>query len=385
MEVYLDNSATTRPFDRAIDAMVACMQNGYYNPSALYKPAVAAEHAVKSAREIVAASVQADPQQVVFTSGGTEADNLAILGHLMQVRKAGDVLYTAAEHPAVKAACKEAARYGHQPREIPLTACGRLDLAALESMLGEQTRMICVMQVCNETGVVMPLESVAALRDRLAPQAAIHVDGVQGYLRVPFSMRALGVQSYAVSAHKIHGPKGVGALVFRPGHRLRPLTFGGGQQGDLRSGTENTVGIAGFAAAVQAFPPLAEVSAHLASLKQRLFDELSGAIPAMQVLGAKPGEADAAAHILYAALPPVRAETMVHALAESGVLVGTGSACASRKPKHSDVLAAMRISPAAMESAIRMSFSINNTMDEVAYAAEQIIRQYQFLARFTRR
>ncbi|MEA5000120.1 MAG: cysteine desulfurase family protein [Candidatus Limiplasma sp.] len=385
MTVYLDNSATTQPFEQVIQAVAHSMQEGYYNPSALYRPAVEVERSLKAAREVIAATVGAQQQQVLFTSGGTEADNLAVLGHLMLARQAGDVLYTAAEHPAVKAACRQAARYGHQPREIPLTESGRLDLSALEAMLGERTRLICVMQVCNETGVIMPLKAVVALRDRLAPQAAIHVDGVQGYLRIPFSMRQLGVQSYAISAHKIHGPKGVGALVLGQGHRLQPIQVGGGQQGDLRSGTENTAGIAGFAAAVTAYPSQAYTSEHLASLKQAAYAALSEGIPSMRVLGAMPGEEDSAPHILYASFPPVRAETMVHALAEHGVMVGTGSACSSRKSKRSEVLTAMRVPPAIIDSSIRLSFSVTNTAEEISAAMTEFVQQYQLLARFTRR
>ena len=229
MEVYLDNSATTRPCEQAIEAITASMRNGYYNPSALYGKAVETERALAEARKTITASVQAGDADVVFTSGGTESDNLAILGYLRGVREQGKVLFSAAEHPAVKNACREAAaRYGHTAEEIPLDSRGSLDLTALERQITSDTRLICVMQVCNETGIIMPLSRVVALRDRLAPNAAIHVDGVQGYLRVPFSMRELGVQSYAVSAHKVHGPKGVGALIIRWGHRLYPRSRSSG-------------------------------------------------------------------------------------------------------------------------------------------------------------
>ncbi len=386
MEIYLDNSATTRPCDAAVAAMLDSMHNGYYNPSALYKQAVDVERMLKTAREEIARPIEADERQVIFTAGGTESDNLAIMGCLMQYREAGEVLYSAAEHPAVKAACQEAAAlYGHTAREIPLTSRGTIDLAALERMLHPRVYLICVMQVCNETGVVMPLEAVVALRDQLACKAAIHVDGVQGYLRVPFSMKKLKVQSYAISAHKLHGPKGIGALVTAPGHRLRPLMLGGGQQMGMRSGTENTVGIAGFAAAVKHHMPIQAAMNHLAQLKQAVFETLAAAIPQMHVLGAQPGEADAAPHILYASFAPVRAETLVHALAEEGIMVGTGSACSSRKHKRSAVLTAMGISPAAIDSSLRISFSTQNTRDEVLLAAEKLITHYQMLARFTRR
>ncbi|MEA5016479.1 MAG: aminotransferase class V-fold PLP-dependent enzyme, partial [Candidatus Limiplasma sp.] len=182
MLVYLDNAATTKPFEEAVSAVAACMLECYWNPSSPYAPAIKAERELALARQAVAQSVGASEKEVLLTSGGTESDNLAIIGHMAGQRKDGVILYTAAEHPAVKNACLEAAAlHGHLAREIPLTPDGSLDLTALEGMLEERVRLICVMQVCNETGVIMPLEKVVALRDRLAPQAAIHVDGVQGY------------------------------------------------------------------------------------------------------------------------------------------------------------------------------------------------------------
>jgi len=385
-EVYLDNSATTKPCEEAMAAMAAAMERGYYNPSALYRQAVEAERAIGKARAAVAAPVEANADGVLFTSGGTESDNLAIQGCLLAARGSGAVLYSAAEHPAVKNACVEAAkRYGHTAVEIPLTARGVVDTDALRVLLSPEVKLICVMQVSNETGAVMPLEEVIALRDELAPKAAIHVDGVQGYLRVPFSMKRLNVQSYAVSAHKVHGPKGVGALMLQKGYRIQPLLLGGGQQGNLRSGTENTPGITAFAAAVDSFPRVTEAQKRLFRLKKQMTEDLSAAIPLFQAFGPALLDADAALHILYAAFPPVRAETMVHALETVGVLAGTGSACSSHGKHISATLQAMGVKPELMQSAVRFSFSVYNTPEEIAYAVEQIIKQYQLLARFTRR
>ncbi len=384
MQAYLDNSATTKPCQACVDAMVRSMQEDYYNPSALYAPAMKGEQILKDAAAAVAMQVGSDQKHVVFTSGGTESDNLAIFGYMQLNRDGGDILYSAAEHAAVRLACEEAAkRYGCQTREIPLTAEGSLDLAALEAMLSNQTRMICVMQVCNETGVIMPLEDVCRLRDRLAPKAAIHVDGVQGFLRVPFSMKKLPVDSYAISAHKFHGPKGVGALVWREGFRFKPMLIGGGQQNDRRSGTENTVGIAGMGAAVKAYP--GDGSRHMLALKKQLLEMLSERLPDMQLLGLPANDPASAPHILNVAFPPVRAETLLHALEMDGVIVGTGSACSSKKGKHSHVLSAMKATPAVMESAIRISLCPDNTQEEMAYTAEAIAKQVEMLRRYVRR
>lgn len=382
--VYLDNSATTKPSQACVDAMNESMLSNYFNPSALYAPAMHAERAMTEARKVIAAALQANEKNVIFTSGGTESDNLAIWGWLQGQRKPGEVLYTAAEHAAVKNACLEAEnRFGSKAREIPLTQTGSVDLDALEEMLGENTQLICVMHVCNETGVIMPLEEICSLRDRLAPQAAIHVDGVQGFLRVPFSFRKWKVQSYALSAHKIHGPKGVGALVLRDGHRIRPQIAGGGQQNNLRSGTENTVGIAGLKAAVESYPQ--NGLNYMTELKIELLRLLRDALPEMQVVGLPADDPMSAGHILNAAFPPVRAETLLHALESDGILVGTGSACSSKKGKHSSVLAAMKCSNAVMDGAIRISLCPKNTMEEMKLTAEKIIEKVSMLRRFTRR
>ena len=384
MQVYLDNSATTRPCEAAVEAMVKSMREDYYNPSALYAPAMRGEEILKNAAAAIGAAVGSDAKHVVFTSGGTESDNLAIFGHMQLNRDGGEILYSAAEHAAVRLACEEAAvRFGCTAREIPLTAEGSVDLFALESMLSQRTRMICVMQVCNETGVIMPLKEICQLRARLCPKAAIHVDGVQGFLRVPFSMKQLPVDSYAISAHKFHGPKGVGALVWREGFRFKPMMIGGGQQNDRRSGTENTVGIAGMGAAVKSYPKNA--AEHMRTLKRQLVDLLRPALPDMKVLGLDTEDENNAPHILNAAFPPVRAETLLHALEAEGVIVGTGSACSSKKGKHSHVLTAMQHSPAVMESAIRFSFCPDNTQEEILYTADAIIRQVELLKRYVRR
>lgn len=384
MQVYLDNSATTRPFDEVVEAMACSMREVYYNPSALYGPAMRAERELAKARAAVAASLHAGEKNVLFTSGGTESDNLAILGYLQTQRQPGEVLYTAAEHAAVKNACLEAeSRFGCTAREIPLTADGSVNLSAMEEMLSERTRLICVMQVCNETGIIMPIAEICALRDRLAPQAAIHVDGVQGYLRVPFSFKKYKVQSYALSGHKIHGPKGVGALVLADGHRVKPQVVGGGQQNNLRSGTENTCGVAGLLAAVENYPEGAMEK--MARCKALLVELLREGLPETTILGLPPEEERSAGHILNVAFPPVRAETLLHALEADGICVGTGSACSSKKGKRSAVLIAMGCVPAAMDGAIRISLCPLNTEEEMRYTAQKIIERVGLLRRFTRR
>ncbi|MBN1778118.1 MAG: cysteine desulfurase [Clostridiales bacterium] len=382
-EIYLDNAATTKPCAEVIDAMTSSMRIGYYNPSALYKGAVEAEQALTAARTAVAAPLGMRQENVVFTSGGTESNNLGILGYLKQRKGGGTVLYSAAEHAAVRNASLEAADLGFTVKRIPLDSRGSLDLGKLSGMLDKNVRLIAVMQVCNETGIIMPIERLVSLRDRLAPQAAVHVDGVQGYLRLPVDMKRLNIQSYAVSAHKVHGPKGVGALIMNDKHKIGPLIFGGGHQRGLRAGTDNTVGAAGFAAAVKAYPVDAVQS--LYALKAEIAKEILAAVPQARIIGPKPEDTDSAPHILCVSLPPVKAETMVHALEQEGVIVGTGSACSSRSRKYSVALSSMGVSEKLMDSAVRLSFSVQNTQEEVKTAVEAIRKQYRLLSKFTRR
>ncbi len=386
MGAYLDNSATTKPCEAVLQAMVTNMQARFYNPSALYRPAMEVERDLVRARQAIAERLQTPDKSVIFTSGGTEADYLAIMGYMLAQRKGGTILMSAAEHPAVKNACKAAGELlAYTVKEIPLTKTGSLDLDALEGMMNESVRLICVMQVSNETGTIMPLKQVAALRDRLSPEAAIHVDGVQGFLRVPMSLPEMGIQSYALSAHKIHGPKGVGALVIAHGHKIRPLVVGGGQQDGVRGGTENTVGIDGFRAAIEAYPHAAYSTTHMLAMKNKMVAQLRAAIPEMVIVGAQPDDSQSAAHILMVALPPVRGETMVHALEQDEVYIGTGSACSSKRQRISPALAAMGLAPQLAESVVRISFSPHNSHDEVAYATDRIIQRYRQLSRFRRR
>ena len=377
--IYLDNSATTRVCDAAVKAAEACMTEGFFNPSALYMPSMAVEKDMNACRDAILRALDAGGDaRVVFTSGGTEADNLAILGGMEHMR-GGRVLYSAGEHPAVREACEQLKNL--TAGEIPLAADGRVRLDRLEEMLTPDTRLICVMQVNNETGAVMPIGEIAKLRDRLCPEAVLHVDGVQGFLRVPFSMRETGADSYALSGHKIHAPKGVGALVYRPRLRLNPRQVGGGQEKALRSGTENTPGIAGLRAAIEAWPKDADIR----TLKCLLFDSLKAAIPDAVYNGPDPASPLSAPHILNASLPPVRSETMLYALAGDGILVGIGSACSSHKQKVSRVLRAMGLNGLRAESALRFSLCPYNTEDEMKAAAVTAARHYDLLKKYTRR
>ena len=383
MRAYLDNSATTRPSAAVAAAVSGMLEGGWYNPSALYKPALEVQKRIDGVRDICRQAAGAAGQTVVFTSGGTEADNLALLGYLKGRRKPGRVLISSVEHPAVSACAEEIRKMGHAVEEIPAGRDGSADLVKLEEMLAEDVLMISVMQVNNETGAAEPLEAIAELRDRKAPGAAIHVDGVQGFLRMPLDFNRLGIQSYALSGHKIHGLKGTGALIVRKDHPIRPVQFGGGQEGNLRSGTENTFGIAALGEAVRTWDP--EANARMRRLKNRLREELLERIPEARVNGPAESEAACAPHILNVALVPVRSQTMLFALEGDGVYVSAGSACASRKQKISPVLKAMGVSTEQADCSLRFSLCPETTEEEIRYAAECVVKHYGMLKKFVRR
>ena len=359
-----------------------CMQAGYFNPSAVYGPALETEKMMRACRETLLRSVHARTgSQAVFTSGGTEADNLAILGRLSGMRGGGRILYSAGEHPAVKEACLAAEAMGFEAHSVPYDHTGAVDLDALEKLMTPDTRLICCMQVNNETGAIQPLSEIAALRARRAPEAHFHVDGVQGFLRVPFDMPGVQADSYALSGHKIHGPKGIGALILAPGVRVHPRALGGGQESGLRSGTENTPGIAGLLAAVEAYP----LENGMRQVKLHLWQRLREAIPDAAVNGPAPDSDLAAPHILNVSLPPVRSETMLHALEGAGIYVGMGSACSSHKQKVSAELRAMNTPQRLAESALRFSLCPENTLAEMEQVAAACGQNYAVLSKFQRR
>jgi len=377
MTAYLDNSATTQPIPAVLRAMEAVMTGGFHNPSTLYAPGLAARKRIEGFRSFLKDGWKA--RDVLFTSGGTEADNLAILGRMKTVRGRKRLLYSRGEHPAVSAPCMSLAAE-HDVRAISLHEDGTLDLDDLSALLDPDTAMICVMQVNNEVGAIQPLDEIIALRNRICPDAVIHVDGVQGFLRLPIWMKN-GIDSYAVSAHKVHGPKGTGALFLGERNRIQPQMLGGGQEFGLRSGTENTPGIAGMEAAVRNYPKASDMRL----LKLKLLELIRDEVPEVCVNGPDPKGTMACDHILNLSFPPVNAETLMHAMEGEGVFVSNGSACSSRKRTPSAVLTAMRLPKARVDSALRFSLSPYTTHDEIAYAAQSCVSAYKTLFKYKRK
>lgn len=375
--IYLDNAATTRPAAEVVQAMDAALKEGFHNPSALYAQGVSAKKRMDEARTMIRTKLSANG--LVFTSGGTEANNLAILGFMKSARARSRILYSAIEHAAVREACLSLSNE-HEVLSIPVNREGVLDLEAARSLMTPETALVCVMQVNNEVGSVQPLDELARIRNERCPGAMLHVDGVQGFLRLPVSMRD-GIDSYALSAHKIHGPKGMGALALSARAKPRPVVFGGGQESAFRSGTENTAGIAGLSAAVLSYP----VDHQVRALKQRLYDLIRERLPSARLNGPEPGAETACDHILNLSFPPVRGQTFMHALEGLGVLVSQGSACSSRSRKPSQTLLAMGAARELTDSAIRFSLSPANTPEEIERTAAACAEAYSQLVRFTRR
>lgn len=378
--IYLDNSATTRPFDEVIDKMSACMREEYFNPSAVYAPAMLAGRILTETREAIASQL-GGRGKVVFTSGGTEADNLALLGTARALRgRKGHFITTKVEHPAILETAAELERLGHSVTYIGVDEEGTVDVDALVDAVREDTALVSVMQVNNEVGAVMPIEEISRRVKEKNPRTLIHVDGVQGFMRVPMHMNRMGVDLYSLSGHKIHGPKGIGALAMSD--RARPLciAFGGGQENGLRSGTENVPGIAGLGQAVRAFARLDDPASDMMELKMRLRDGILQAVPDAKVNGPTGG----APHILNVTFP-VKGEVLLHALEGAGILCSTGSACASHKKSASHVLTAMGVPDKEIDGALRFSLCPMNTPEEIDETVAQIRKSVEMLRAFKRR
>lgn len=372
MFVYLDNSATTKPYREVVAEMVKYMESRYGNPSSLHRMGIDAEKAMKEARKSVAVSLGAKEEEIFFTSGGTEADNMAIFGAAQARKRRGDKIITSRiEHPAVAESCRKLEESGFRVEYIPVGGDGVIDLQALESALDEQTILITVMHVNNEVGSVQPVERIAELKNeagkRFGTEIILHVDAVQSYGRLPVSAGTADLLS--VSGHKIHGPKGVGALYIRKGLTIQPYLIGGGQERGLRSGTENVPAIAGFGIAAELCRRNMDKRIEIMKkVKAYLSEGIRSEITDIRFNSTEQGSPS----ILNVSFSGVRGEVLLHTLEQSEIFVSTGSACSSRKKGQSNVLKAMGLSDKEIEGALRFSFSEFNTKDEMDYVLEKL-------------
>ncbi len=378
--IYLDNSATTRTLPAAVDAARQYMSESFFNPAAAYSPAVESERAVNGARARIAEAMHAGAEEIVFTSGGTESNNMAIHGALGAMRGRGRVVMSAVEHPSVFEVMR-----GLSPEydviEAGVDKEGSVDAASLGRLITPNTRFVSIMHVNNETGAVNDIPAIYKTVKREAPDALLHVDGVQGFLKVPFDAR--NCDFYTVSGHKFHGPKGVGALYVKKGTRFLGGQIGGGQERNLRSGTTNTPGIMGMDAALQYYLAHQDVMwQNMRACKVRLAGNLLS-LPDVLLNGPAPEKG--APHILNVSFLGVRGEVLLHALEEKKIYVSTGSACSAHKKGKNRILNAMGVTGERQEGAIRFSFSAFNTPAEMDETATAIADLLGLLRRFKRR
>lgn len=358
--IYLDNSATTKPCAAAVEAMTHALTDGWANPSALYSFGIEAARELRAARGKVAAALGAEPDRVFFASGGTEADNWAIAGTAKRFgKKNKHIITTAIEHHAVLNTIKELEAQGFAVTYLQPDSLGRITTDMLKAALRKDTILVSIMMVNNETGAVMPISQMAKLTHKLAPDAIFHTDAVQGFLKIPFQAKTLGADLITVSSHKVHGPKGAGALYISP--RLRsfpPLLYGGGQEGGFRSGTEATPAIIGFAAACAAIAPTlkSDIQSETALL-EACIEQVSG-MEGIVINGAHD-----APHILSLSIPGVPTQNIINILQEDGICVSAGSACA--KGHRSHVLTAMGCKPEIIDASFRVSLCRDTTQAEI--------------------
>ena len=367
--IYLDNSATTKPCAEAVEAMTNALTQSWGNPSALYNFGIDAAHAMRNARHQVAAAMGAEHDRVFFTSGGTEADNWAVFGSVKRLGKRGrHIITTAVEHHAILNCMHELEAQGYEVTYLQPDKEGRIGLDSLKAALRKDTILVSVMMVNNETGAVMPIAQMAKMTHRICPDAIFHTDAVQGFLKVPFQAKTFGADLISVSAHKIHGAKGAGALYISP--RLKsfpPLLHGGGQESNLRSGTEATPAIFAFAAACAA--GAATFRADVAREKALL----SGLVEKISAIdGVVINGAHEAPHILSLAIPGIPTQNSINILQDAGICVSAGSACA--KGHRSHVMTAMNLPPETIDSSFRVSLCKDTTQEELDVLLDTIVR-----------
>ena len=367
--IYLDNSATTKPCKEAVEAMTHALTEGWGNPSALYGFGIETAHALRNARNQVAAAMGAEHDRVFFTSGGTEADNWAIFSTAKRYgKKNKHIITTAIEHHAILNCMKELESQGFEVTYLQPDELGRVTLDALKAALRKDTILVSIMMVNNETGAVMPISQMAKLTHRICPDAIFHTDAVQGFLKIPFAAKTLGADLISVSSHKVHGPKGAGALYISPRLKSFPaLLLGGGQESGLRSGTEGTPSIFGFAAACTTLS--ATFKEDIAREKQMLnvtIEELS-TLKGLVINGAHD-----APHILPLSIPGVPTQNTINILQDHGICVSAGSACA--KGHRSHVMTAMNLPAEVIDGSFRVSISRETTLEELSKLVN-VIRQ----------
>ncbi len=382
MEAYLDNSATTRAFDEVAELVAKVMTTEYGNASSVHHMGVVSAGRLSQARDTISSTLKVDPQEIIFTSGGTESDNMAILG----VAKANawrgkHIITTAIEHPAILEATTHLENEGFNVTYLPVGNDGVVDIETLKAAIREDTILVSMMFVNNEIGAIEPIEEAGRLIKSINKDIVFHVDAVQAYGKVLIRPRTMNIDLLSVSSHKIHGPKGVGFLYIRKGTKITPICYGGGQQKGMRSGTENVPGIAGMAlAAKRCYENFDAHIKEMYELKKYLILSLRERLTDIRING--PECEKGAPHIVSLSIKGLAAETVLNMLSSKGIYVSAGSACTSNNPHISDTLQAIGLEKSLLESTIRISLSVMTTKEEIDYFLDTLCSQVETMRKF---
>lgn len=380
MAVYLDNAATTKVFPEVLEAMNEAMEVSYGNPSAKHTKGLEAENIVKEARSVIAGTLKAKEKEIIFTSGGTESNNLAIVGTAMANKRRGrHIITTRIEHASVYEPMFFLENEGFEVTYLNVDEKGIVDLNQLSDSVREDTILVSVMLVNNEIGAVEPVKGIGRIVKERNPNTIFHVDAIQGYGKLPVIPKNESIDLLSMSGHKIHGPKGIGFLYIKEKTKIQPLILGGGQQKGMRSGTENVPGIAGLSKACEI------MAGHLSENAQKIgevrdyFRDRAAEIPDI-----KDNSGDAP-HVASISFKNIRSEVLLHALEEREIYVSSGSACSSNRPHVSGTLSAIGLSPEYRDGTLRFSFSVYNTKEEVDKVIETLEELVPMLRKFVRR
>lgn len=385
-EIYLDNAATTRPFDQVVECMVDCLVKKYGNPSSLHRKGIEAENILKESRNTLARVLEVDPGEILFTSGGTEANNTAIRGIARSYSNRGNHIITSKiEHPSVYNTLEDLEKDGFQITYINVDSKGFIDMEELKRSIRKETILVTIMGVNNEIGTVQPLEGIGRLIKEVNPLTFFHADCIQAFLKVPVDVKKMKLDLISISGHKFHGPKGVGALYCRRGINLRPWQTGGGQEFGLRSGTENIPGIAGMGKAVEVYSSnLREYINNMRAVKERLRKGMLERIENIKFNTPAGGEGSAP-HILSVSIKGVKGEVLVHSLERYNIYVSTRAACSSRQHRENNVLKAIGLSKEEIEGTIRIGLCPFNTPGQIDRFVDILSQEVDSLRKLFRR
>lgn len=384
MEIYLDNSATTKCFDEVAQMVAHMMTVDYGNPSSMHMKGVQAEQYIKQATEVIAKTLKVNEKEIFYTSGGTESDNMAIIGTAMANYRAGKhIVTTPMEHPAVGQCMKYLEKEGFEITYLQPDSAGCINPDDLEKSVRKDTILVSIMAVNNEIGSIQPIEQAGEIIKRKNPNTLFHVDAVQGYGKMEIYPKKWKIDMLSVSGHKIHGPKGVGFLYINEKVKIKPIILGGGQQKGMRSGTENVPGVAGLAKAAELVYANMECDVNKMYCLRDYFISQLDKMEGIKVNGAQGRKA--APHVVSVSVEGVRAEVLLHALEEKGIYVSAGSACSSHKPIPSATLQAIGLPKELLGSTVRFSFSVFTTKEEIDYAVNALREIIPMLRRFVRR